>query len=302
VSLVVVGTAGVTVLAIAGAIRAYNSARSRRAALREPVRAVGADGVFVGAESIRLEGTSDRVCLLLHGFNDTPQSVGELARALHARGWTVWAPLLPQHGRGGDHIAKSGNAEEWIASARESWRELRARSPRAVLAGQSMGGAIAVILAQESPPVALVLLAPYLTMGRMTQALAVAWPFWSLIAPELRSDPQRSLRDPEARARSLGNGRFTPRLVYELRKIVVRARPLLRGVRGPVLVVHARVDYRIPSASATRDFDALGAAEKALVWCENSGHIVAADTGRDMVHRTVGDWLDAGVPAGGRAT
>jgi carboxylesterase len=257
------------------------------------------DGIIVGAGPIELQGTSDRAMLLLHGFNDTPQSVAHLAHALHAAGWTVSVPLLPHHGRAPEIFARDGNADEWLAEARVAWQSVRERSARPVLAGQSMGGAIALILAAEIPPAAVVLLAPYIAMSPLARALSSVWPLWALAVPILRSDPQRGFRDAAARKAHLGGYRFTPRLVAQLRRVVQKARKALADVRAPTLVIHARTDYRIPSASALRAFSSLGASDKTLIWREDTGHVLAADGGREHVATVVAEWLDQRIPREG---
>ncbi len=257
-----------------------------------PSRERGADGVIVGAESMTFDTGGERGVLLLHGFNDTPQSVRALAEALHVAGWGVHVPLLPHHGRGAAEFIAHASAAVWIADARAAWAALRARYPTAVVAGQSMGGALAVILAAEAPPAAAVLLAPYLHMSRRVRLLSRIWPLWSLAMPKLRGNPERGLRDPGARARSLGGEYFTPRTVAELRRVVDAARAASPSVRVPTLVVHSREDYRIPSPSALRGFAGLGSADKTLVWRDDTGHVVAADRGKEEVFALVASWLE----------
>src|SRR5262249_48259869 len=151
-------------------------------------------------------------------------------------------------------------------------------SPRAVLAGQSMGGAIALILAEDAAPAAMVLLAPYIEMGWMARTLATIWPLTSVVLPRLLSDPNRGLQDPAARAASLGAGYFTPRRLNELRHVAARSRAAAANVSCPVLMLQGRTDYRIPSASAQRTFSRLASTDKELVWIDNVGHVMAADT------------------------
>jgi carboxylesterase len=274
------------------------SARRARMRLRDqPTFTYRDDGIIEGAESIRLTGTGDRWMLLLHGFNDTPQSVAQLARALHERGWSVSAPLLPQHGRGSDELARRGDAQDWIGAARSEWRAIRTRTRHAVLAGQSMGGAIAVVLAAEEPPSALVLLAPYLGMGLLTRSLASMWPVWQLVTPRLVSNPTQGLHDPLARARALGNPWFTPRLVGELATVVQRAQRALAAAHAPAIVLHARLDYRIPSPSAVKAYERLGSVDKTLVWRDGTGHVLSADAGWEGVSALVASWLDERVVA-----
>jgi carboxylesterase len=281
--------------------RAATQWHVRRTIRARSAHALDPDGIVAGARGFSLnvhtDHATERGVLLLHGFNDTPQSVADLARALHARGWSVVVPLLPGHGGTADRLRRDGSAKAWLEQARHEWDRLRARVRDPVLAGQSMGGALAAILAADAPPRALVMLAPYIVMSSRARIGAWLWWAWQIFIPELASDPRRSLRDPAARARSLGTGRFTPRLVNELRKVADVARAALPRVTVPALMIHARGDYRIGSRSARRTFDLLGARDKSLVWRDNIGHVVAADAGREEVFRIVCDWLEERVPA-----
>ena len=284
---------GAAVAVAAAAVTRRRSVRRFQALKRElSARAVRSDGIIDGAEPLALDAVGNRCALVLHGFNDAPQSVRALAVALHARGWSVRVPLLPRHGRSFEELAVRGSAPEWIAHARDEWRAVRAQCSHAVLIGQSMGGAIGVILAAESPPAAVALLAPYLRMGALARTLSYVWPLWALVTPRLFANPQRGFRDAAARARSLGHGAFTPRLVRELRRVVDSAKPALPAVQVPALVVHSRRDYRISSSSAAWAFAHLGSADKKLVWRDGAGHVLVADAGKDEVFALVGDWLD----------
>jgi carboxylesterase len=300
----VLGALGVIVTLIS---RAVIDRRAAQFASLESQRSKGPEGVFAGAESVVLESSSsDRAALLLHGFNDTPQSLAYLGSALHERGWTVLIPLLPHHGRGAELFLAEGKSDAWLSEARKQWTALRKRSNTVVLVGQSMGGAIAAVLASEQAPSALVLLAPYFSMGRGTRTLARIWPVWQLFAPRLRSDPERALRDPAARTRSLGGTRFSPRLVAELLRIVQAARRSLELITVPTLVIHALADYRIPSLSAREAYERIGSRDKTLIWNTRGGHVVAADEGRDDVVNHVVSWLESHVardaPAAGNTS
>lgn len=257
----------------------------------------GADGVVIGAESIALDAAGPRGVLIVHGFNDTPQSVRELARAFHAAGWTVRAPRLAHHGTTEEEFVTRGRADEWVAQIRTEWAALQARCPEAVLVGQSMGGALALIVGNESPPKALVLLAPFLSLSWRARWLSYGWPVVQLFSPRLRGNPERSLRDPAAREQNLGGRYFSPRTVAELRRVVDGAVRVMGAVHVPTMFVHSREDYRVPSRSALRRFARLGASDKTLVWRDGVGHVVAADRGRDELFRVVQEWLASRVPA-----
>ena len=259
-----------------------------------------AAGVVVGAGEIRLHGGPAAV-LLLHGGGDTPQSLRHLADDLHARGYTVHAPLLPGHGTSLRDFASS-TAEVWYAAAEGAYRALRARHDWVAIVGQSMGGALAVQVAAAAPDLpALMLVAPYLAVPPVVRWVGRLAPVWTLFPPYPRSTSPGSVRDATEREKGLGYGYFPPRALRALARTVARAWAALPGVRAPTLVVQSREDNRIAPADAERAFGRLGAPEKRLVWVEGAGHVLTVDYGREQLFQLVGEWLDAhgGGPARG---
>lgn len=256
--------------------------------------AVDADGVVVGAEDIRLPHASGRAVLVLHGFNDTPQSMAYLAARLHEAGWSVLAPRLPGHGVRLPLMARDGRAALWRQAVAAHYAALRAEHEIVVVCGQSMGGALATLLAAAHPEIpALVLLAPYLSMPWSIQLrTALAWVL-QLTSPYFQgSGGDRSLHDADAKARALGPGVITARTMTELRAVARAAEAVLPTLRVPTLYLQSREDNRISQADARRHFAAIGSPDKVMHWLSGCGHIISADYRRDEVAAETIAWLD----------
>lgn len=271
--------------------------RSRATALAH--RAVAArltlrpDGIVAGAETIDLPGDGTRAVLLLHGFGDTPQTLGYLATYLHMQGWAVRAPLLPGHGRTLSEFAAS-RAGDWVAFARTELESLRTRYEAVALVGLSMGGSVATILAAEfSDLPALVLLAPYLSMPTRVRRVARAHRAAGVLFPYLHGGGDRSIRDPAELALNLGYRFTTPRLLFELASIVDQARAAAPNVVAPTLMVQSRQDPRVLPDVAERAFALFTAPERRLAWTEGNGHVITVDYGRQVVFTAVAEWLAA---------
>lgn len=235
--------------------------------------------------------------LLLHGFGDTPQTMHHVADALQGAGYTVRAPLLPGHGRTLADF-RSTRAKEWINAAREAYAALTATFGPSPVVGLSMGGALGIVLAAETPTMpALALIAPYVSIPRRARIVARFHPLWEFVTPYFRSGGERSILDPAERAQALGYGVLTPRLLFELSRVVRRVQVSLPRVRVPTLVIHGRNDERIPPDAAAREYARLGAADKELVWVNDGGHVLTVDYGRERVIGLVLEWL-ARHPAG----
>lgn len=271
----------------AGARALYPRAAEARAARRS---ALGADGIIVGAATLDLPRPDAPGALVLHGGGDTPQAVAELARHLHAEGYSVRAPLLPGHGRALSALL-TVSADDLHRFVLVEYDAMRASHEHVAVVGLSMGGALALRLATTRDVPALVLLAPYVDMPAAIRRLAATAAVWGWAAPYFSSRGGRSIRDPIAAARALGHGVMTPAMLRALHGVVEAAADALPRVKAPTLVIQSREDNRISVQSAERAFERLGAAEKRLVWTEGAGHVITVDYGRERVFELCAQWL-----------
>jgi len=106
--------------------------------------------ILPGAEAFHHDG-SDVGVLLCHGFTGTPQSLRPWGEYLADRGYSVRIPLLPGHGTTWQAMNQT-RWEDWYAAVDEAFRELHEASERVVVCGLSMGGALALQLAQGHGP------------------------------------------------------------------------------------------------------------------------------------------------------
>jgi len=254
-------------------------------------RGVETAPVIRGAQTIDLQEEGSPGVLLLHGFGDTPQTLALLARKLHKAGYSMYAPLLPGHGRNMEAFEKS-RATDWISAAKSALTQMRSRHDSVSVVGLSMGGALAVLLAAEFHDIpALILIAPYLGMPRMLRLAASTYWLWGRLAGEVNARDPRSIHDPIEREKNLAYGAVTGRELFELWKVVRLARKSLTRVETPTLIIQSREDPRCPPEVAAFTLKALGARDKKLVWTEGAGHIVTVDYGRELVFSGVEKWL-----------
>jgi len=99
-----------------------------------------------GAEAYAHDGGPTGV-LLCHGFTGSPQSLRPWAEYLADAGLSVSLPRLPGHGTTWQEMART-RWEDWFAEVNRAFDELRSRSDEIFVMGLSMGGCLALRLAE----------------------------------------------------------------------------------------------------------------------------------------------------------
>jgi carboxylesterase len=107
------------------------------------------------AQPFRAEGTPDPSgrtvgVLLSHGFTGSPASVTPWGRYLAERGYAVSVPRLPGHGTTWQDMVPT-RYEDYYEALEGELDALRARCDVVVVGGLSMGGCLALTLAERRP-------------------------------------------------------------------------------------------------------------------------------------------------------
>jgi len=106
-------------------------------------------GLLPGAEPFSHQGGATGV-LLCHGFTGSPQSLRPWAGFLAEAGLSVSLPLLPGHGTSWPEMNHTTSGD-WLAAVATALADLRSRCDEVFLMGLSMGGCLALRLAETAP-------------------------------------------------------------------------------------------------------------------------------------------------------
>jgi carboxylesterase len=113
---------------------------------RRPPAAPVAAGVRPGAKSY-VGGTGEIGVLLCHGFTGSPASLRPWAEYLVGQGFRVSLPRLPGHGTSWQEMNQT-SWPDWYATVDRAMERLSAECRVVVVGGLSMGGALALRLAE----------------------------------------------------------------------------------------------------------------------------------------------------------
>jgi carboxylesterase len=216
--------------------------------------------------------------LVLHGFTGNPVMMQPVTDAFVAAGFTTSMPRLPGHGTTIEDMATTGWAD-WSAEAERAYRELAAKVDQVVLVGLSMGGTLAVWLAERHPEVAgLVLInaavLPYDQGSReFLQAMIDAG---DVIAPGVGAD----LADPDAHEPAY-EGSPLPSLLTMF-DAVDGIQAGLGDITCPALVMQSPNDHVVDPAAADHVAGKLGGPVERLS-LDRSFHVATLDYDKDLV-------------------
>jgi carboxylesterase len=230
-----------------------------------------------GAQPYRHDGGATGV-LLVHGLCGTPAQVRPWAQYLAEHGLTVEAPRLPGHGTSLSECNRT-RWSDWYATVERSMNLLGQRCDRVFVGGLSMGGALAVHLAQRHPDAVdgLMLVNP---------ALTSADPRARLLLPLLKAARIKQYRPPAPDPRAPAEVGYDRAPVDALWSFT-RQWPTLVGdlhrVRTPTILFHSARDTLLDGASADALRALLGSPDLAYVELPDSSHVATLDRDAETV-------------------
>ena len=227
--------------------------------------------VMPGAEPYSHDGGPVGV-LLCHGFTGTPASLRPWAEFLAGAGLTVALPRLPGHGTTWQEMART-RWEDWYAEIDRAYEDLRSRTSEVFAMGLSMGGCLALRLAElRGDGVAgLVLVNPSVAPDTKLFLLA---PALKLVVPSL---PGVASDIKKEGVRELAYDRVPVRAAASLPQLWRLTRERLGEVSQPVLIYRSTTDHVVGPASMTALRAGLPAANLTVRELTDSYHVATID-------------------------
>jgi carboxylesterase len=224
-----------------------------------------------GAEPFRHDG-GPIGALLCHGFTGTPQSLRPWAEHLAAEDLTVRLPRLPGHGT---TLAEANLTtwHDWYAELDRNLAELLGRCEQVFVMGLSMGGTLAIRLAEEHGDKigGLVLVNPSLLTKRpdrfLLPVLRFAVPSWAGIASDIKM----------AGSVELAYDRIPMKAAHSLSKLWATTRADLAKVTQPILIFRSANDHVVEPDSTALLKARVSSTDVREVVLEDSYHVATLD-------------------------
>ena len=228
--------------------------------------------VTPGAEpwSAGPRGRAEVGVLLCHGFTGSPQSLrpwGEYLAARHPE-FAIELPLLPGHGLPWRELQRTG-WQDWYGTLDRAFVELKARCDQVFVMGLSMGGGLALRLAERHPAevAGLVLVNPSVTRNKPAEALL------PVLSKVLASIPAIASDIKKPGMKEIGTDRTPLKAAASLSRFWTIVARDLPQVTAPLLVLRSAEDHVVHPRNSALVLERAGSADKREVVLRESYHV-----------------------------
>jgi carboxylesterase len=215
--------------------------------------------------------------VLSHGFTGGLHSVTPWADALRSEGFHVVTPLLPGHGTTWEDLA-TRSWREWYEACEAAYAEVAAQCSAVVVAGLSMGGALALRLAALHPVAGVSVVNPALVIDDPRSYISAVMRYAIRSVPAIGNDIKLPGQDERAYLRVPVAAAHQMKLLF---RDTVR---LLPRATAPVQIFRSTVDHTVTSersvGAITRWY---GGSDIRLVRLPNSYHVATLDNDAETI-------------------
>lgn len=222
-------------------------------------------------------GTKKAGILLIHGITSTTLSMQYLADRFMEAGYHVELPSLPGHGTVWQDLNRV-TYQDWIAELEISLKALQKRCDDVFVCGLSLGGSLALRLAQLHPEISRMIL--------INHACKFTHPkFWfvPLMRHFIPSTPAVASDIKDSSQTEIAYKQTPTQAIYQMLLMLKEIRRDLPKTKSPVLMFKSLEDHVIPVSSTKYTFAKIASTDKEIIWLENSFHVATQDFDKDII-------------------
>ena len=238
------------------------------------------------AQPVYVEGGKTGI-LLIHGFTGSAAHMRKLADSLIPLGHTVMSINLPGHATTELDMANY-TSDNWIEAGKAASKKLKETCEKVIVVGLSMGGNIALLLAEEGVvDLCVTISSPMATKVKGLSLTRVFAPVYKRIM-WMHSPERHKLLDPKF---DLGYSGFPTQKGYDLHILIKHSRRHLKNITCPILVIQSDADNTIWSGSGDYILENVSSTAKHKLLLSSVPHVLTISDKYPTVVNTVHEFI-----------
>ncbi|MBG0740509.1 alpha/beta fold hydrolase [Paeniglutamicibacter antarcticus] len=213
---------------------------------------------------------------LSHGFTGSPVSIQGWAEYLAAQGFAVSLPLLSGHGTSWQELARTPWIR-WYQDFERAYLELTERCDVVFTAGLSMGGALALRVAEHHGVAGVAVVNPGLTFSDKRARYSRFLKYVLKSVPAIGDDIKLA---------GVSEGAYQRTPVAAVQQLAGLFKDTVAGldrVKAPTIVFRSAVDRVVPESSMEVLAHGIGSTDFEVVRLENSYHVATMDNDAALI-------------------
>ncbi len=222
-------------------------------------------------KAFHLKSTGDVCVMLLHGWTSTPYEMRVLGKELHEQGIAVDAPLLSGHGTRPQDL-ENVTWDQWVADADRAYKRLRRQYARVYVGGMSMGGNLALHVAQRNPDACGVILmsTPY-RMRFQTAGMMVAYITKRFFSYKKKYYPRWAQKQASI-TQIISYQKYPINSAFEAYEAIRNSFDSIEQVRQPAFLIQSTSDHIVARNSIDKIYRAIGSRHKEMRLIKHASH------------------------------
>lgn len=244
-----------------------------------------------GTEPLTIDGGRIGV-LLSHGFTGSPASMIPWGHDLAGRGYTVSVPRLPGHGTTWKDMNKTG-WDDWYGEVDRALTELRSTCDQVVVAGLSMGGCLALRLAEQRPDDvdAIILVNPAVNLANKALVIIPALKYLVPSIPGIGNDIKKPGMD------EICYDKTPLRALASQLKMWKDVKADIAKVTQPLLFFRSDDDHVVDATSMDIILNGVSSETTDFVALHDSFHVATIDNDAKLIFDTSANFIETHVGA-----
>lgn len=222
-------------------------------------------------KSFHFKGTNDTCVILVHGWTSTPYEMRVLGEQLNGEGFGVDAPLLSGHGTKPE-LLEHVTWHDWVKDIDRAYNRVKKQYKKVYIGGMSMGGNLALHVAERNPQVDGVILmsTPY-NMRFEKFGFCAARVTQQFIQYKRKYYPRLWKAQPSI-TQLISYQYYPISSAFEAFKAIKNSLTYLENIKQPIFVIQPEHDHLVSRKSVQKFYNKVGSTKKEIRYIKEANH------------------------------